>query len=91
MPDIVTYNTVIDGLCKIGRLDDAMSQFSQMIGDGLSADIVTFTTLIHGFSMFGKWDKAEELFYEMMDRGIPPDVTVFSAMIDKLFKEGNVT
>ncbi|CAD6220799.1 unnamed protein product [Miscanthus lutarioriparius] len=91
MPDIVTYNTVIDGLCKIGRLDDAMSQFSQMIHDGLSADIITFRILIHGFSMYGKWEKAEELFYEMMDRGIPPDVNVFNAMIDKLFKEGKVT
>jgi leucine-rich PPR motif-containing protein len=76
MPNIVSYGTIIDGLCKIGRMDDAMSQFS-MIDNGLSPDMITFTTLIHGFSMYDKWEKAEELFYEMMDRGIPPNVSVF--------------
>uniref|UniRef100_A0A0A9GXW6 Pentacotripeptide-repeat region of PRORP domain-containing protein n=1 Tax=Arundo donax TaxID=35708 RepID=A0A0A9GXW6_ARUDO len=57
--DVANYQTVIDALCKVGRMDDAMSQFNQMINEGLTPDRIIFTTLIHGLCTIGKWKKAE--------------------------------
>jgi pentatricopeptide repeat protein len=62
MPNIVSYGSVIDALCRAGRLDDAMFQFNQMIDEGQPPNIYIFTTLIHGFSTCGNWEKAKVLF-----------------------------
>jgi pentatricopeptide repeat protein len=74
---------VIDALCRAGRLDDAMSQFNQMINEGQSPDISCFLTC-------GNWEKAEVLFFEMLDRDIRLDAIVFYAMMHNLRKEGRV-
>jgi pentatricopeptide repeat protein len=87
----VSYGSVIDALCRVGRLDDAMFQFNQMINEGQSPDIYIFTTLIHAFSTRGdNWEKVEVLFFEMLDRGIRPNAPVFRAMMHNLRKEGRV-
>jgi pentatricopeptide repeat protein len=57
MPNIVSYESVIDALCRVGRLDGAMFQFNQMINEGQSRGMYIFSTLIHGFSTYGNWEK----------------------------------
>ena len=49
-------------------MDDAMSQFNQMITEGLAPGTIVFNHLISGFCTCGKWEKVHELFSEMLDR-----------------------
>jgi pentatricopeptide repeat protein len=46
-PNAVSYGTIIDGLCKIGRVDDTVSQFNHMISEGLTPDTVVLNALIN--------------------------------------------
>ncbi|KAF6147121.1 hypothetical protein GIB67_036840 [Kingdonia uniflora] len=52
-PDVVTYNSLIDGLCNSGQWEEATRLFSEMIGRGISPDVRTFTILIDGMCKEG--------------------------------------
>jgi leucine-rich PPR motif-containing protein len=54
-PDVVTYNTVIDGLCKAQVVDRAEGIFQQMIDKGVKPNNDTYNCLIHGYLSIGKW------------------------------------
>ena len=45
-PNICTYNAVIDGLCKKGRVHEAFKLLKKGFLRGLQADKVTYTILI---------------------------------------------
>ncbi|CAA7029776.1 unnamed protein product [Microthlaspi erraticum] len=47
-PDIVTYNSLINGFCMQSRLDEAKQMF-EMVSKGCLPDVVTYNTLINGF------------------------------------------
>ncbi|KAI8028135.1 Pentatricopeptide repeat-containing protein [Camellia lanceoleosa] len=34
-PDLVTYNVIVDGLCKVGNLEEAYELLQEMVRDGL--------------------------------------------------------
>jgi pentatricopeptide repeat protein len=40
-PDVVSYNTVIDGLCKDGQVDNAYNLFCEMPDRGIALDVMT--------------------------------------------------
>ena len=42
---VVTYNTLINGLCKFGRTSEA-DEYSKIV----PADIITYSTLLHGYA-----------------------------------------
>ena len=49
-PNTVTYNTIIDGLCKEGFVDKAKELFLQMKDENINPNVVTYNSLIHGFT-----------------------------------------
>jgi len=44
-PDVVTYNTLIDVLCKEGKLDEARKLFDEMSDRNIGPDVVTCNAL----------------------------------------------
>ncbi|BAS73617.1 Os01g0672166, partial [Oryza sativa Japonica Group] len=87
-PDACSYNTVIDGLCRRGRLPEARDLFAEMIANGTAPTVVTYTTLIHWLAREACFDDALKLFDEMARRGIMPNVVTYSSLIDGLCKGG---
>ena len=45
-PDVINYGALIDALCKLGRVDDAVLQFNQMINEGVTTGKVVFSSLV---------------------------------------------
>jgi pentatricopeptide repeat protein len=41
-PNGVTYNTLINGYCKTGRVQDALTLFSQMLRTGVAIDTISY-------------------------------------------------
>ncbi|KAF6157771.1 hypothetical protein GIB67_017301 [Kingdonia uniflora] len=88
-PEIVTFNIVIDALCKDG---------GQKGTNSLGVDVYkrcksrcgNLQFLIDGLCNSGQWEEATKLFREMMGRGISPDVCTFNILIDAICKEGMV-
>ncbi|KAK7280132.1 hypothetical protein RJT34_25194 [Clitoria ternatea] len=48
LPDIMTYNILINGFCKKRNINGALKLFKDLQLKGLSPDSVTYGTLIDG-------------------------------------------
>ncbi|KAJ4794433.1 Pentatricopeptide repeat-containing protein [Rhynchospora pubera] len=87
-PDVITYNTVIDGLCKEGAVSKAFCLFGKMHSLGVLPNTVTYTTLIGGICMQGAIKKALELLDCMASKGLEPDIVTYTTLVDGLCKKG---
>ncbi|KAF3673793.1 Pentatricopeptide repeat-containing protein [Capsicum annuum] len=87
-PDVITLNTVINGFCKMGRIEEAQKVFKDMMmGKFCAPDGVTFTTVISGFLKLGKVEEALELLHRVMpESGLNPNVVTYNAVIQGLSK-----
>lgn len=47
-PDVVTYNTLINGICKEGNMEKALKLMDEMLERGLAPTKFTYTSLIQG-------------------------------------------
>lgn len=87
-PDVVTYNIIIDGLCKVGRLTETKKIFADMQRSVLP-NIRTYNTLINGFCKKGLLDDAMELYTEILNKdNVAPDIVTYNSIIDGLCKTG---
>ncbi|CAM8899379.1 unnamed protein product [Rhodiola kirilowii] len=93
-PDIVTYRTLLKGLCLTGNSRIALNLHEQ-IADGthdlsgdLQLDARCYNTLIDGLCKDGLIDKANELLLEMRKKDISPDVITYNIVIDGLHRAG---
>jgi leucine-rich PPR motif-containing protein len=87
-PDIVTYNTVIDGLCKAQVVDRAKGVFQQMIDKGVKPNNVTYNCLIHGYLSIEQWKEVVRMLKEMSAHGLYLDYFTHGLLLDYLCKNG---
>ncbi|XP_022736940.1 pentatricopeptide repeat-containing protein At3g18020 isoform X3 [Durio zibethinus] len=87
-PDVITLNTVINGFCKMGRIEDALQVLSDMInGKFCAPDVVTFTTVACGLLDVGRTQEALDVLNQIMpERGLRPGVITYNAVLRGLFK-----
>ncbi|KAK9056361.1 hypothetical protein SSX86_027451 [Deinandra increscens subsp. villosa] len=86
-PDIVSYNTVIKGVCEMGSFDSAASVFDEIEKNGLKPDLITFNTLLFGFYSNGRFLDGEKFWAKMMNAGISPDIRTYNARLVGLVSE----
>ncbi|GJN40532.1 hypothetical protein PR202_gb29762 [Eleusine coracana subsp. coracana] len=86
-PDVVSYDTVIDGLCKAGRVDDAMSQFQQMAGRTADAK-ERYMSLVDSGMQFGRKREAMDLFAAISANGLVPNIATYKIVMANHIKEG---
>ncbi|QHO52997.1 Pentatricopeptide repeat-containing protein [Arachis hypogaea] len=86
--DVITLNTVINGFCKVGRIDEALTVLQDMLSGKFSApNVVTFTTIISGLLDTARVDEAVELLHKVMpENGVRPSVATYNAFLRGLFK-----
>ncbi|KAL2931835.1 hypothetical protein RDABS01_037245 [Bienertia sinuspersici] len=87
-PDSYTYGTLINGLCKCGRIDEANELFGEMETKGCLPTVVTYTSLINGLCKSEKLGDALKLFEVMTSKDIKPNVFTYSCLMDGLCKHG---
>ncbi|KAF8391303.1 hypothetical protein HHK36_023607 [Tetracentron sinense] len=89
IPDSYTYGTLINGLCKFGKISEAKELFKEMGTKGCSPTVVTYTSLIHGLCQSCNLSEAVELLEEMISKSIEPNVITYSTLMDGLCKVGH--
>ncbi|KAK7257146.1 hypothetical protein RIF29_30911 [Crotalaria pallida] len=88
-PNVVTYGTLINGLCKNSRLREALKLKEDMERvSGLKANVSLYTTLIKGACEVGKFGLAFRLKDEMTRKDLMLDAAVYNTIIAALFKAG---
>ena len=70
----MTYNTIINGLCKSKRVEEAAQLMDQMIMEGLKPDKFTYTTMLKYFCQQGDIKKAADIVQNMTLNGCEPDI-----------------
>ena len=56
-PHVVTYKTLLDGLCKNSEIEKAMNFLHDMKFKGLEPNVMTYYTLIDGICKKSQIDK----------------------------------
>ncbi|KAK3024535.1 hypothetical protein RJ639_043727 [Escallonia herrerae] len=100
LPDVVTYSSLIKGLCEQKRLDEACDLFQAMLRKGLLPDECTYTTLINaycgavallkGFCMKGLMNEADRVFESVLQRSQKPSEAIYNIMIHGHCRVGNL-
>ncbi|CAN1145361.1 Pentatricopeptide repeat-containing protein At1g52620 [Linum perenne] len=90
IPDIVTYNSLISGSCRDGKLQEAEELLKEAVKKGLTPNPITYTSLIHAYSKQGMLIKASDLFIEMVKNGHMPDLIAYGALVHGLVSSGEV-
>lgn len=92
-PDIFCFNSLLDGLGKVGsqtaaqEIEDVLTEM-EGIGGGLRPDRLSYTCCIHAYARLGDAEKAEDILrrminaYEMGNEDARPDATAFGACVD---------
>uniref|UniRef100_A0A0E0MC40 Pentacotripeptide-repeat region of PRORP domain-containing protein n=1 Tax=Oryza punctata TaxID=4537 RepID=A0A0E0MC40_ORYPU len=86
----VTYNTIIDGLCKKMRIEEAEEVFDQMDLQGISRHAITFNTLIDGLCKDKRIDDAFELINQMISEGSQPNNITYNSILTHYCKQGDI-
>ncbi|MBA0714039.1 hypothetical protein Golax_013035, partial [Gossypium laxum] len=47
-PDVVTFSTLIKGLCNRSKISQAVSLFDEMIEKGYQPDLIVYTSILNG-------------------------------------------
>lgn len=68
-PDVVVWNLMIRGFCKMGDLETGMKVFGQM----KERTVVSWNLMMSCLAKNNKEEKALELFNEMLEQGFEPD------------------
>ncbi|KAK9115540.1 hypothetical protein Sjap_014487 [Stephania japonica] len=71
-PNTTSFVILIDGLCKYGKLDVALSLFDEMIQKGYKGTVLLYNNLIHELCGLDRLEEAYELQREMRQAGHEP-------------------
>lgn len=92
IPSILTYNTLIAGMCEEGELCEAGRLWDDMVEKGCAPNSFTYNMLIKGFCNTGKAEEGIRILEEMLCKGCSPGKSTYGMLIDGLRgKEGEVT
>lgn len=86
-PDVLTYNTLLDGLCRAGKVETARNFLDGMKRkweEGISPNVVSYTTLIRGYCGCGDMAKAVEVLDEMGKVGVKPNKVTYNTIVKGL-------
>ncbi|KAL0383534.1 UNVERIFIED_CONTAM: hypothetical protein Scaly_0640700 [Sesamum calycinum] len=81
VPNITTYNTLINGLCKAGQVNGALKLFEELQLKGHFPDSVTYATLIEGLQRVDREGDAFKLFEQMIENGCKPSSSVYKTLM----------
>lgn len=68
VPDVVTYNCLINGCCKTNRIGRALELFDDMAKRGCLPNRITYNSFIRYYSAVNEVDRAIEMLRRMQER-----------------------
>lgn len=89
-PDVVSYNTVIKGLCEMRELDKSVSMVDEMEKNGLKPDLITFNTLLDAIYSNSKFVNGEKIWSLMVEKNVVPNIRSYNARLVGLVNENRI-
>lgn len=88
VPNSVTYCTMIDGYCKVGRIDEALEVFDEFRKTSILS-LACYNTIINGLCKNGMTEMAIEALLELNHEGLELDPGTFRMLMKTIFEENN--
>ncbi|KAJ7962637.1 putative Pentatricopeptide repeat-containing protein [Quillaja saponaria] len=88
IPSLLTYNTLIAGMCEKGELCEAGRLWDDMVEKGCHPNAFTYNMLIKGFCTVGKAKEGIRFLDEMLEKGCLPNKSTYSILIEGLSDSG---
>jgi leucine-rich PPR motif-containing protein len=83
--DSVTYCTLIDGYCKVNRIDEALEIFDEFRRTSISSS-ACYNGIINGLCKKGMVDMATEVFIELNEKSLALDGNIYMILIKAIFE-----
>lgn len=88
-PDVISYNTLIDGCILIDDCTGALSYFNEMRAKGIAPSKISYTILMKAFSTSGQPKQAYKVFDEMLkDPRVKVDLVAWNVLIEGFCRLG---
>nr|CAB3489192.1 unnamed protein product [Digitaria exilis] len=87
-PNVITYGTLIHGLCVAAEVDAAVELLHEMCESGIEPTVVVYTSLLRRYCKCGRWEDVGKVKDMMVKQGLQPNVVTYSVLIDALCNEG---
>ncbi|KAL5075588.1 hypothetical protein RYX36_014572 [Vicia faba] len=88
LPSIVSYNSILDSLCKNGHADEALNIFKKLGEVGCPPDAISYNTLFGALWSSGDEIRALGMILDMLSKGIDPNKVTYSSLISYLCRDG---
>ena len=88
--DEVIYNSILDGLLKAGKFQDALSIYEDMKKNNLRRSNATFSILIKIYSKLDMVDNAIEVYNDMLSEKIKPSLITYTSILQILIKSKKI-
>lgn len=91
IPSVAAYSSLVNGLCKIGEIDAAISLVQDCLANVTSGPMeFKYTLSILHACKSNDADKVIEVVNEMLDQGCIPNEIIFCAIISGMCKHGTL-
>lgn len=88
-PDVISYNTLIDGCILVDDCAGALTYFNEMRKRGIAPTKVSYTTLMKAFASSGQPKLANKVFDEMLkDPRVKVDLVAWNMLVEGYCKLG---
>ena len=84
--DEVVFNSLLDGLFKSGKFDEALKVFEEMKKYEIKRSNSTYSILIKLYSKMNNAEKAVEVYNQMISEKIKPTLITYTAILQTLIK-----
>lgn len=89
LPDVVSYNTLIDGCILVDDSAGALAYFNEMRAGGIAPTKISYTTLMKAFALSGQPKLASKVFEEMLkDPRVKVDQVAWNMLVEGYCKMG---
>lgn len=85
---LLTYNTLIVGMCERGELCEAARLWDEMVEKGRAPNAFTYNVLIKGFCKVGDVKEGIRVLEEMVENGCLPNKSTYSILVDGISVSG---
>lgn len=90
VPDVVSYDWLVDAHCRLGRLDDALGALEKMGEADLVPKIETFNKILNGLYENRRFGDADRVWGMMKEGNVAPNVASYNAKIRGLVLAGKM-
>lgn len=81
-PTVHAYTALVQGLARVGRVDDALDWIRRMSDEGgVSPNAHTYSTIVDGLVRVGDVARAEALVEEMRANGVQPTAVTYNTLL----------